>query len=199
MKLGILLYEGFEILDAYGPAEMFGSLGDDCELIIVAEKAGEVKSYQGPRFVADVGIDDCPKLDLLLVPGGFGTFPQLENEKLVKWIEETARYTDITMSVCSGSALLAKAGLLDESRATTNKQFYTMLTKPFPNVEWVPVARWVDSGHVVTSSGVSAGCDMALAVIARIFGEERAETIAQLTEYTWHRDADDDPFAKEIK
>ena len=199
MRLGILLYEDFEILDAYGPAEMFGSLGKDCELVIVAEKAGNVKSYQGPRFVADYGLDDCPHLDLLLVPGGFGTLPQLENEKLVAWIQDRARTTDITMSVCSGSSLLAKAGLLDENRATTNKQFYTMLTAPFPDVEWVPVARWVDSDHIVTSSGVSAGCDMALAVIARLFGEERANQIAELTEYNWHRDADSDPFAKDIK
>lgn len=199
MKLGILLYEDFELLDVFGPAEMFGSLGEDCEIVMVAETAGPVKSYQGPKCIADTSIDDCPPLDLLLVPGGFGTLPQLENAKVIGWIQERARHASITMSVCSGSAMLAKAGILDEGRATTNKQFYKMLTAPYPDVEWVPEARWVDGGHIVTSSGVSAGMDMALAVIARLFSEERAETIANLTEYTWHRDPNVDPFSKFIQ
>ena len=102
------------------------------------------------------------------------------------------------MSVCTGSALLAKAGLLDGLRATSNKQFFGLAASQSEKVEWVEAARWVDAGRFVTSSGVSAGMDMAIAVIERLFGTERAEAICALTEYTRHGDASSDPFAKHL-
>ena len=100
------------------------------------------------------------------------------------------------MSVCSGSALLAKAGLLDGRRATSNKMFFQLARSQSDRVQWVTAARWVEDGPFATSSGVSAGTDMALAVIAKLYGRERAEQIAIQTEYSWHRDADRDPFAQ---
>ena len=100
------------------------------------------------------------------------------------------------MSVCSGSALLARAGVLDGRRATSNKMFFDLARGQSEKVDWVTEARWVEDGPFVTSSGVSAGTDMALAVIERLYGRERAEQVAILTEYEWQRDADRDPFAK---
>jgi transcriptional regulator GlxA family with amidase domain len=100
------------------------------------------------------------------------------------------------MSVCSGSALLAKAGLLDGRRATSNKQFFDLARGQGPRVDWVAQARWVEDGPFATSSGVSAGIDMALGVIARLFGKERAQEIADLTEYEWHSDPTRDPFVR---
>ena len=196
MTLGVLLYKDFELLDVFGPVEMFGNVGPELKIVMVAEEAGEVKSYQGPKAVADVGFDDCPHLDILLVPGGFGTLPLLNNKKTLDWIKDRSAKADITTSVCSGSAILAKAGVLDGKKATSNKVYFSLATAQGPNVEWVEAARWVDDGVVVTSSGVSAGMDMALALIARLWGEERAEQIATLTEYEWHRDPTDDPFVK---
>ena len=99
------------------------------------------------------------------------------------------------MSVCSGSAIFARAGLLDGRRATSNKMFFSLASSQSDKVEWVEQARWVVDGSMVTSSGVSAGTDMALAVIADLFGKERALQIAAFTEYQWHQDADSDPFA----
>ncbi len=96
--------------------------------------------------------------------------------------------------MCSGSALLARAGILDGHRATSNKQYFSLATAQSAAVDWVAEARWVDDGHVVTSSGVSAGMDMALAIIERLFDTETAQAIAVGTEYTWHRDANTDPF-----
>ena len=98
------------------------------------------------------------------------------------------------MSVCTGSALLAKAGLFDGLAATSNKMFFELARSQGDNVEWRESARWVDAGQYVTSSGVSAGTDMALAVIERVFGAELAEQVMNYTEYQWHRHADDDPF-----
>ncbi len=196
LTLGAIFYENFELLDSYGPLEMFGSVGPELEIVTVAEIAGPVASTQGPKTLAEYGFGDCPRLDLVLLPGGIGTLAQLANESMLAFLRDAARTAQLTMSVCSGSALLAKAGLLDGRRATTNKQFFNLATSQSDRVEWVEEARWVDAGSFVTSSGVSAGIDMALAIIERLFDSQRAEQIAVLTEYEWHRDPSWDPFVK---
>ena len=197
--VGIVLYPQFELLDVYGPAEMFGNVRPQMKVIMLAQTAGAVPSTQGPKVVADYGFDDCPDLDLILVPGGVGTLRQLTNKKLQSWLRERAAKAEITMSVCSGSAILAKAGLLDGKRATSNKQHFQIAVAQGPNVKWVKEARWVDDGDRVTSSGVSAGIDMALHVVARLYGEKAAQNLANGTEYQWHKDPTQDPFAKFAK
>ena len=201
LTLGVVLYPGFELLDVFGPLEMFASVGRSLLTIhMIAERAGPVAAGTvtdgpvGPRVVADFGFDDAPALDLLLVPGGIGTFAELANPKIIAFLRERSLTARITASVCTGSALLAKAGILDGHRATSNKQVFDLAVAQSAAVDWVAAARWVDDGAFVTSSGVSAGMDMALAIIARLFGDEAAETIAIGTEYTWHRNADVDPF-----
>ncbi len=197
--LGIVLYPRFELLDVYGPAEVFGNLPGKLKVVMVAEKAGPVTSTQGPQGVADYGFEDCPPLDLILVPGGFGTIAELKNQQLLDWLRARSGSAELTMSVCTGSTLLAGAGLLDGRRATSNKQYFSFATARAPQVQWVKEARWVDDGNIVTSSGVSAGIDMSLHVIERLFGTETAERIANATEYQWHRDADNDPFVQFAK
>ncbi len=202
LTLGAVLYEGFELLDMFGPLEMFTAVPPELlQVVMIAEKKGTVKAGSManspmPTFIADYGFDDAPALDLILVPGGIGTFAELDNEKMLSFLRERAGKAQITLSVCSGSALLAKAGLLDGHRATSNKMFFNLAVAQSDKVDWVEAARWVDDGKLVTSSGVSAGIDMALAIIARLFGSEAAETIARGAEYTWHRDADVDPFVQ---
>ncbi len=151
-----------------------------------------------PTVNADYDFDDAPALDLILVPGGVGFIPELENQRMLDFLASRASKAKITTSVCTGSALLAKAGVLDGHRATSNKQVFSLAVASSDKVDWQTRARWVDDGLVVTSSGVSAGMDMALAVIQRLFGEEMAEAIANGAEYTWHRDADEDPFADQL-
>lgn len=194
MRLGVVLYGDFELLDAYGPLEMFGCLGKEMEIVVIAEQKGPVRSSAGPETLAAFDFTDAPDLDLLLLPGGIGTVPALDNAALLGFLRARCPATEITMSVCSGSAILAKAGLLDGLPATSNKMFFSLATAQSDRVDWREAARWVDAGRYVTSSGVSAGTDMALAVIARLFGTERAERVAAFTEYQWHRDADSDPF-----
>ena len=197
--LGIVLYPQFELLDVCGPAEMFGNLGSRLKVVMVAQTAGPVPSTQGTKLVADYSMDNCPDLDLLLVPGGLGTRKELGNEALLDWLRRRAAKAEIVMSVCTGSALLAKAGLLDGRRATSNKQFFSFVAGQGPKARWVKEARWVDDGDRVTSSGVTAGIDMALHVIARLYGDAVAQKLADGTEYQWHRDANNDPFAKFAK
>lgn len=201
LRIGVLLYPGFELLDVYGPLEMFASLGAErVQIHVIAEHAGPVNSAigndvtAGPKSLAEFSFENAPAVDVLLVPGGFGTVPALQNRRLLEFIRARAQSTRIVASVCSGSALLAKAGVLDGKRATSNKQFFSLATAQSDKVHWVESARWVDDGNVVTSSGVSAGMDMALALIARLYGPEAAEVVSAGTEYTWHRDPDTDPF-----
>lgn len=194
--LGAVLFPGFELLDVFGPLEMFGQLTGVIDLCTVAQEAGSVASAQGPRVVADHGFASCPPLDLLLIPGGIGTRDGVEDERLIGWLKERAEAAEVVMTVCTGTALLARTGLLDGRRATTNKMVFHWVAGQGPEVDWVRQARWVEDGKFFTSSGVSAGMDMALAVIAQRVGEQMSESVAAGTEYEWHRDPDWDPFAK---
>lgn len=194
--LGAVLYEQFELLDLYGPLEMFGSIGPQLRIVTVAETTGPVGSTQGPKTVAEYDFASAPPLDLILLPGGFGTMRELENPAMHEFLRARAKQAEVTMSVCSGSAILAKAGLLDGRRATSNKQFFDMARSQGERVDWVVEARWVEDGGFATSSGVSAGTDMALAIIARLYGRPAAQEIADLTEYEWQSDPSRDPFAK---
>jgi transcriptional regulator GlxA family with amidase domain len=193
--LGTLLFPGFELLDVFGPLELFGHLPDRIRLVLVGPHAGGVASAQGPAAVADVGREECPPLDLLLVPGGIGTRTAVNDAELTSWIGERAAAAELVMSVCTGAALLARAGVLDGRRATTNKRAFAWVESQGPAVQWIKRARWVRDGNRVTSSGVSAGMDMSLAVIAGLFGERVSEEIAAVAEYEPHRDPDRDPFA----
>jgi putative intracellular protease/amidase len=194
--LGAVLYEDFELLDLYGPLEMFGSIGAELRIVTVAENTGPVASFQRPKTVAEFDFASAPMLDLILLPGGFGTIPQLENPAMLDFLRRRAATAEVTMSVCSGSAILAKAGLLDGRRATSNKQFFDLARAQGAAVKWVEQARWVEDGPFATSSGVSAGTDMALAVIAKLYGKEIAQQIAESTEYEWQQDPTRDPFVR---
>lgn len=193
--LGALVFEGFELLDLYGPLEMFGMAGDLFEIRLVAESNREVASKQGPVALADDLFADGRRYDLLLVPGGMGTRREVDNAALTGWLAAQAATAELTMSVCTGAALLARAGLLDGRRATTNKAAFRWVESQGPKVVWQKVARWVEDGDLFTASGVSAGMDMSLAAIARLEDLETARKIALFAEYDWQEDPTVDPFA----
>lgn len=204
-QLGALLYPGFEMLDYFGPLEMFSVVGSAIvQIHTVAEGPEPVaaaigaEGAIGPRVVPDHTFAGAPHFDILLVPGGMGTLEALENENLLAFLRERTAAADIVASVCTGSALLARAGLLDGHRATSNKQFFALASTQSDRVRWIEAARWVEDGKFFTSSGVSAGMDMALAIIKKLWGEDTAETTASYAEYTWQRDPDHDPFVSEL-
>jgi len=194
--VGALLFPDFELLDVFGPLEMFGMLDKEFEIRLVAESK-EVASVQGPRSIADDRLADRRHYDILLVPGGVGTRREVQNDVLRAWLIDAAASAEMVTSVCTGSAVLARAGLLDDRRATSNKLAFKWVKTQGPRVDWQPRARWVEDGKFFTSSGVSAGMDMALALIARLHGIDLARKVAGWAEYTWHEDSADDPFARE--
>ncbi len=205
LTVGGLVYPGFEMLDLFGPLEMFSMLGPErARILIIGEGSAAVPSAMamdltsGPKVQPDCTFDSAPGVDVLLVPGGFGTLPALENDALLNFIQRQAETARIVASVCTGSVLLARAGVLNGRRATSNKQLFARATAEQAPVTWVENARWVEDSKFFTSSGVSAGMDMALAVIAHLLGEEAAERTATAAEYTWHRDANSDPFVSHL-
>ena len=194
-SIGVLLFEDFELLDVFGPLEMYGMLPEHFELHLVAENAGEVASRQGPKSLVEHDLGDGRQYEILLVPGGPGTRREVDNNALLDWIRSQSPNAEYVTSVCTGSALLARTGVLDGVRATTNKRAFEWVCAQGERVHWQKQARWVEDGRFFTSSGVSAGMDMSLALIGKLLGREAAEQVATRTEYEWHSDSRWDPFA----
>ncbi|HEX6121011.1 MAG TPA: DJ-1/PfpI family protein [Dongiaceae bacterium] len=192
--IGVLLFPQFELLDVFGPLEMFGML-DEFAIRLVAEEVRVIPSTQGPRSEIDDLFADDRAYDILLVPGGRGTRREVDNSRLLSWLKLKAAAAEYVASVCTGSALLARAGLLDGLEATSNKLAFDWVNKQGPSVRWQRRARWVEAGKFFTSSGVSAGMDMSLALIARMCGEPQARQAAHWAEYEWQDDPRHDPFA----
>ncbi|HAE29357.1 DJ-1/PfpI family protein, partial [Hyphomonas adhaerens] len=142
--------------------------------------------------------EDAPQFDIIMIPGGMGTRTEVNNPVMLDFLREQDEGTQYTTSVCTGSAVLAKAGILDGKKATSNKMAWAFATSQDDDVLWQPSARWVEDGKYVTSSGISAGIDMAIALIEDIEGREKAENVAKVAEYLWNDDPADDPFAVEI-
>jgi putative intracellular protease/amidase len=195
IHVGAVLFEGFELLDFYGPLEMFGLLEFAARFTIVAEKAGTVSSSHGPCGVAEATMAGSGGFDVLLIPGGIGTRKEIANPPFLAELKRLAEASRLVATVCTGSLLLAKTGLIDGREATSNKRVFQLVTNYAPKVNWIAKARWVEDGKYFTSSGVSAGMDMALAVIARLCGREKSLEIASRAEYEWHEDGSWDPFA----
>jgi putative intracellular protease/amidase/methionine-rich copper-binding protein CopC len=198
LQVGILLYPGFELLDVYGPVQMWSYISN-FEVIMLAEKKGAVKSAQGTSTLATHSFDEVQQLDIVLVPGGFGTQTQLHNDKFIDYIRQLDKTSKFTTSVCTGSALLAKAGVLDGQKATSNKRFFYLAEQQSQKVNWVAEARWVQSGKYFTSSGVSAGTDMALGLVAKLYGKKEAKNLASSLEYEWQSNSGEDKFAPFIQ
>lgn len=194
--LAALVFPGFETLDYFGPIEMLGGFGKETEIITVAKGSEAVPSCHGQRIVVDRTIFEKNDYDLLFIPGGDSALVEGKDEELLQWIREASANAERVMAVCTGTILLGMTGVLDGRKATTNKLDFNDTVHLAPNVDWVKEARWVEDGKFFTSSGVSAGMDMALAVMADLFGMELADRLALGCEYEWHKDASRDPFAK---
>ena len=193
MNIGILLFDDVEVLDFCGPFEVFsvaaglgaGSGGESpFTVFTLGERAGLVRAAGGLKVQPDYSINDHPPIDLLLVPGGWGTRREVDNPRLIDWIRAQDAQTTLTTSVCTGAFLLGRAGLLEGHRVTTHWGSIERLRRAFPGVTVLDNVRFVDDGKIVTSAGISAGIDMALHLVARLQGEGLANQTARQMEYT---------------
>lgn len=195
MDVNILLFPEFETLDAFGPIEMLGQI-EQYRLRYVSLAGGIIASSQGLPVLTE-SIDAVDPSGILLLPGGMGTRALVQNAGFIAKLAEIAARSEYCLSVCTGAALLAKTGLLDNRKATSNKMAFAWVKSINARVLWVDRARWVVDGKYYTSSGVSAGMDMTLGFVADRFGSEKAREIAEAVEYVWNADPEHDPFAGE--
>jgi putative intracellular protease/amidase len=211
LSIGILLFPGFELLDVFGPAEVFaatcykGKAADDdsarpFNVVYLAQRAEPVLAGNrgNARIIPDATLDAHPPLDIVLVPGGLGTRTIIDNisdpanQKLIDWLREMDSQVQLMTSVCTGAVLLANTGLLCNHSATTNLNAFAWVTGKSPkDINWIKGVRWVDEdqkSRYITSAGVSAGMDMACHLVHRLLGHEVARETVQRIEYCWEED-----------
>ena len=197
-RVGIVVFPDVEVLDFCGPFEVFSvtRLNEQArreepspfEVLLVAERAGPVVTTGGMKVTPDHTLETCPPLDILVVPGGWGTRKEIKNAGLLAWIKARAGQVETLTSVCTGSMLLGQAGLLDGRHATTHWRSLQWMRDSFPAVTVEDKLHVVEDGNVLTSAGISAGIDMALRVVARYHGETVARNTARNMEYRYSDD-----------
>ena len=197
-RVGILIFPDVEVLDFCGPFEVFSVARLDearrreepspYDVILVAQGSEVVVASGGLKVVPDHTLEDCPPLDVLMVPGGWGTRREIINERLIAWIAVRGRQVETVASVCTGSMLLGQAGFLDGKRATTHWKALDWMRESFPPVTVIEDQHVVEEGDVLTSAGISAGIDLALRVVARHHGEAVARATARHMEYPYPED-----------
>ena len=194
-RVGIVLFEDIEVLDFCGPFEVFSAtrLNEErrreepspFEVHLVAEHADPVTTTGGMKVMPDHTFHTCPKLDILVVPGGWGTRKELNNRVILEWLRHRATEVETLTSVCTGSMLLGFAGLLNGLHATTHWRSLDWMRDAFPSVTVEYDQHVVEDGRVLTSAGISAGIDLALKVVARYCGEDIARATAKHMEYPY--------------
>jgi transcriptional regulator GlxA family with amidase domain len=191
--VAILIFDDVEVLDFCGPFEVFsvtrvpdnGGERAPFKVVTVAENADVVSCRGGLLVQPHATIDDEVRADILVVPGGFGTRRVVGTKRVLNWVTERNKGTELTTSVCTGAFVLAEAGLLDGLRATTHWMAIERLRQNCPGTIVLDNSRVVDEGHIITSAGISAGIDMSLHVVARLLGDEIARQTAREMEYDW--------------
>jgi transcriptional regulator GlxA family with amidase domain len=186
--IGVALFDGAEELDWAGPWEVLAAWsqqwpGDGVRVFTLAREDGPVTCAKGLRVLPDETWESAPPLDVLVYPGGRGTRTELADEAVLDWIRGIADRGALVTSVCTGSLVLAAAGLLDGKPATTHWGSLEVLPTLGKEIEVRPDDRFVDTGDVITAAGVSAGIDMALHLVARLHSPERAREVRRYIQY----------------
>jgi transcriptional regulator GlxA family with amidase domain len=194
-RVGIVLFENIEVLDFCGPFEVFAAtrLHEDrrreepspFEVLLVAENSSPVVTSGGMQVIPHRTFASCPRLDILVVPGGWGTRRELNNPAMLAWLRLRASEVETLTSVCTGAMLLGAAGLLDGRRATTHWRSLDWMRESFPAVTVDDDQHVVEDGAIITAAGIAAGIDLALKVVARSCGETVARATARHMEYPY--------------
>ena len=197
MRVGILLFEDFETLNVFGPVEILGRLKEHYQVDFYSELGETVNNSHGVSIDTKKLENISDGVDIFLIPGGFGTRKVVNNKNLIDIIKQIAGLSKYVLTVCTGSALLAKTGLLDNRFATSNKRAFDWVITNGEKVKWIRKARWTIDDKFYTSSGVSAGMDMTLGFLADTHGLEFARKVAFQIEYNWQEDKNEDKFSEQ--
>ncbi|NLX84194.1 MAG: DJ-1/PfpI family protein [Synergistaceae bacterium] len=187
-NVGIYLFNKVELLDFAGPYEVFSATAvlNEPELFkvfTISEDGGAIKSYNGLIVIPDYSFDNHPKIDILVVPGGEGTKNEIKKKKVMEWVSKTHGTAEIMATVCSGARIPAVLGLLDGLEATTHHLVIDDVKELAPNVTIDHTKRFIDNGKMMTSGGISAGIDLALHIVKKLYGEEIANKTIKYMEY----------------
>jgi putative intracellular protease/amidase len=187
-NLAILIFDGVQIIDYTGPYETFGQVivknRPLFNIYTVAEKSASITTSMGMSVNPTYTFHTAPPPDMILIPGG-DVRKQVSDPKVIKWIQDKSKNAEVTMSVCNGAFILAKAGLLNGHEATTVADQISGLREAAPKAKVVDNKRYVDSGRIVTTAGLSSGIDGSLHIIERFFGKGTAQMVALGMEYNW--------------
>ena len=192
-----MLFEEFETLDVFGPVEIFGRLNNEYSTRFYSLSGGNISNSHGVTLFTRKLEEIKGGVDIFLIPGGYGTRKEVANEALIKLLREISEASRYVLTVCTGTALQARTGLLDGKKATTNKIAFDWVVTNGKKVNWIRKARWVVDEKYYTSSGVSAGMDMTLDFLKDRHGITLARQVAEQIEYGWTEDSTHDPFYKE--
>lgn len=194
MNINILLFNNFETLDIFGPIEILGQI-EDYQIHYYSEGGGAIINAQKLKILTEP-ISSADKSGILVIPGGMGTRELVNNVSFLDKLKLIAEKSTYCLSICTGSAVLAKCGVLKNRKATSNKQALEWVKSVSDQVNWIEKARWVADGKYYTSSGISAGIDMTLGFVSDRFGKDKAIKIANDIEYIWNDDCTNDIFAR---
>lgn len=189
-----LVFDNFETLDLFGPVEVFGRLPESFQIQYVSLAGGIVSNQHGVKLETIPIEELSDTIDILLVIGGQGTRALVKNVAFCNKLKALSQCATWVLSVCTGSALLARTGELDNIKATSNKRAWQWVIEQSSTVNWIPKARWVKDNKFYTSSGVSAGIDMTFAFISEQLGYDSARGIADEIEYRWNENSLQDEF-----
>lgn len=189
-NVAVLIYDNVELMDFCGPYDVFSiankmSLEKNFNIFTVSERVGGVITQNGLSVNCEYSINNCPNIDILIVPGGQGSRKEMKNENILNWIKSCYSESELILSVCTGALLLANCQLLDGLYATTHHNAIEILKEILPKAKIVKDKRFVDNGKIILSAGVSSGIDMSLYVLGKLLGEDLVLKVKENMEYDW--------------
>jgi transcriptional regulator GlxA family with amidase domain len=187
LTVGIFLFDEVEVLDFAGPFEVFSSAKDEdnhvFNVITIAESKGTIQSYRNLKIQVDYNIHEHPKLDVLIIPGGYG-IEQINLDFVKPWLHRQIHEGTVLVSICTGAFILAKSDLLNGLRATTHFEDVAILEQDFPEIKVIKNTRFVDNGQILCSAGISAGIDLSLYLVEKLKGKTIAEKCRKRMEWS---------------
>jgi transcriptional regulator GlxA family with amidase domain len=194
MNIGIYIYDEAEVLDFAGPFEVFSVASRFLEdskkfnVFLISEEDKVVIARGGFNVNPNCHFSNCPKIDVLIIVGGVHT-KELEKRNVIDWIYKTSKNASLVASVCTGAFLLAEANIITNHQVTTHWEDINDLQNNYPNLKVLSNKRWIDEGNIVTSGGISAGIDMSLHLVSKLYDEELANKTAKQMEFDWTKNS----------
>jgi transcriptional regulator GlxA family with amidase domain len=195
-EISTILFNDFETLDVFGPIEIFGRLKEYFNPQFYSQNGGIITSSHNVQIITKAMSENKLENYILFIPGGIGTRELVKKEDFINHLKLLSQKAEYILTVCTGSILFSKTGLLNNKKATSNKRSFFWTKNESPEVNWIKKARWIKDGNIYSSSGISAGIDMTLGFISDLLGYDIAKKQSLEIEYDWKENSEWDPFSE---